>query len=111
MPSSRADRNDRYLPSGLQRGELDELPIDCYTSGNHIWDKKEGLVLLEEHPSLLRPANYPDGNPGRGLDVGETAAGIPVATINLEGQVFMTGKKNTKTQEITSRVAHSAMAT
>lgn len=69
--------------------ELDDLPIDCYTSGNHIWDKKEGLVLLEEHPSLLRPANYPDGNPGRGLHVGETAAGIRVATINLEGQVFM----------------------
>ena len=44
--------------------EFDELPIDCYTSGNHIWDKKEGLVLLEEHPHLLRPANYPDGNPG-----------------------------------------------
>jgi len=69
--------------------ELDDLPIDCYTSGNHIWDKKEGLLLLEEHPHLLRPANYPDGNPGRGLHVGETAAGISVATINLEGQVFM----------------------
>jgi metallophosphoesterase (TIGR00282 family) len=69
--------------------ELDELPIDCYTSGNHIWDKKEGLLLLEEHPRLLRPANYPDGNPGRGMHVGATAAGTPVATINLEGQVFM----------------------
>jgi calcineurin-like phosphoesterase len=22
--------------------EMEELPIDCYTSGNHIWDKKEG---------------------------------------------------------------------
>jgi metallophosphoesterase (TIGR00282 family) len=52
--------------------EMEELPIDCYTSGNHIWDKKEGY-----------------GNPGSGLYVGETPAGIPVATINLEGQVFM----------------------
>ena len=69
--------------------ELEELPIDCYTSGNHIWDKKEGLPLLDEIPQLLRPANYPDGNPGSGLYVGETPAGIPVATINLEGQVFM----------------------
>ncbi|MEZ5333643.1 MAG: TIGR00282 family metallophosphoesterase [Thermoanaerobaculia bacterium] len=69
--------------------ELDELPIDCYTSGNHIWDKKEGLALLDEEPRLLRPANYPDGNPGHGLYVGETAAGLPVAVINLEGQVFM----------------------
>lgn len=71
--------------------ELEELPIDCYTSGNHIWDKKETLALLDEVPNVLRPANYPDGNPGRGLHVGETAAGIPVATVNLEGQVFMRG--------------------
>jgi metallophosphoesterase (TIGR00282 family) len=69
--------------------EFEDQPVDCYTSGNHIWDKKEGLVLLDENPRLLRPANYPEGNPGGGLFVGETAAGIPVATINLEGQVFM----------------------
>ena len=69
--------------------EFSELPIDCYTSGNHVWDKKEGVALLDEVPQFLRPANYPEGNPGSGLYVGETAAGIRVATINLEGQVFM----------------------
>ena len=70
--------------------ELDGLPIDCYTSGNHIWDKKEGMPLLEYHqPPVLRPANYPEGNPGKGLHVGETAAGARVAVMNLEGQVFM----------------------
>jgi len=69
--------------------ELDELPIHCMTSGNHIWDKKEVGDLFEREPRLLRPANYPAGNPGRGVHVGETAAGIPVATINLEGQVFL----------------------
>lgn len=69
--------------------ELAELPIDCYTSGNHIWDKKEGLRLLDERDDILRPANYPEGNPGRGLHVGSSAAGIRVATINLEGQIFM----------------------
>ena len=69
--------------------ELADLSIDCYTTGNHVWDKKEGLGLLEREPRLLRPANYPDGNPGRGLHLGETAAGIRVATLNLEGRVFM----------------------
>lgn len=69
--------------------ELAELPVDCFTSGNHIWDKKEVRPLLENEPRLLRPANYPEGNPGRGLHVGESAAGVPVATINLEGCVFM----------------------
>lgn len=69
--------------------ELDALEIDCYTSGNHIWDKKEGLPLLESESRLLRPANYPEGNPGTGVHVGETASGVPVATLNLEGQVFL----------------------
>jgi hypothetical protein len=69
--------------------ELDALPIHCYSSGNHVWDKKEGLPLLDREPRLLRPANYPEGNPGHGLYVGETASGVPVATINLEGLVFM----------------------
>jgi 2',3'-cyclic-nucleotide 2'-phosphodiesterase len=69
--------------------EIEDLPIDCYTSGNHIWDKKEGLALLEQDPRILRPDNYPKGNPGRGLYVGETPAGIKVATINLEGRAFM----------------------
>ncbi|HEY2737327.1 MAG TPA: TIGR00282 family metallophosphoesterase [Thermoanaerobaculia bacterium] len=69
--------------------EIADLPIDCYTSGNHIWDKREGVDLLDREKNLLRPANYPDGNPGHGLYVGETAGGVKVAVINLEGRVFM----------------------
>jgi len=74
--------------------ELDELPVDVWTTGNHVWDKKEGVPLLDAHPYLLRPANYPDGNPGRGWCVSETAAGVPVAVVNLQGQVFMTPIEN-----------------
>jgi len=69
--------------------ELEGLPIDVLTSGNHVWDKKEGVPLLDAHPALLRPANYPDGNPGRGWCVEETAAGVPVAVVNLQGQALM----------------------
>jgi metallophosphoesterase (TIGR00282 family) len=69
--------------------ELDPLPVNVWTSGNHIWDKKEGVPLLDAHPYLLRPANYPDGNPGRGWCIEETAAGIQVAVVNLQGQAFM----------------------
>jgi len=69
--------------------ELDPLPIQVWTTGNHVWDKKEGVPLLDAHPSLLRPANYPAGNPGRGWCVEETASGIPVAVINLQGQALM----------------------
>jgi metallophosphoesterase (TIGR00282 family) len=73
--------------------EFDELPIDCYSSGNHIWDRKEAIPLLA-NPKLLRPENYPLGNPGSGLYIGETAAGHKVATLNLEGQVFMKGLRS-----------------
>ena len=71
--------------------ELLDLGIAVLTSGNHIWDKKEILPYLAEHSDsrLLRPANYPDGAPGRGLFVGKTAAGIEYAVLNLQGRVFM----------------------
>ena len=56
--------------------------------------KKEGVPLLDAHPALLRPANYPAGNPGRGWCVAETAAGLPVAVLNLQGQAFMAPIEN-----------------
>ncbi len=69
--------------------ELSKLPIDVFTSGNHIWDKKEFVGLLGEFENLVRPANYPPGNPGRGWSIQTTPAGIPVGVLNLQGQVFM----------------------
>ncbi len=69
--------------------ELSKLPIDVFSSGNHIWDKKEIYDSLNSSDRLLRPANYPPGNPGRGATIQHTAAGVPVAVVNLQGQVFM----------------------
>ncbi|MFC2157311.1 TIGR00282 family metallophosphoesterase [Acidobacteriota bacterium] len=65
------------------------LHFDVITSGNHIWDKKEGIEYLKEEPRLLRPANYPVDNPGRGYHILETAEGHKVAVLNLQGRVFM----------------------
>ncbi len=69
--------------------ELFDAGVDVVTSGNHIWDKKEINDSLERDERLLRPANYPPGLPGRGAGVYETAAGLKVAVVNLEGRVFM----------------------
>jgi len=69
--------------------ELSDLPIDVYTSGNHIWDKKDFVERLDEYDNVIRPANYPEGNPGRGRVVKTTAAGIKVAVLQVMGQVFM----------------------
>jgi metallophosphoesterase (TIGR00282 family) len=69
--------------------ELSKMPIDVFSSGNHIWDKKEIYDVLNSSDRLLRPANSPPGNPGRGWTVRPTAAGVPVGVLNLQGQVFM----------------------
>jgi 2',3'-cyclic-nucleotide 2'-phosphodiesterase len=69
--------------------DLSRMPIDVFSSGNHIWDKREIYDSLNSSDRLLRPANYPPGNPGRGVTVQSTASGIPVAVMNLQGQVFM----------------------
>ncbi len=69
--------------------QLAALPIDCMTSGNHAWSKREGVPLFDRMPTLLRPANYPEGNPGVGVFVGELPVGTPYAVVNLEGQAFM----------------------
>ncbi|TLM65203.1 MAG: TIGR00282 family metallophosphoesterase [Deltaproteobacteria bacterium] len=69
--------------------ELFDAGVDVLTTGNHVWDKKEALPILEQERRLLRPANYPPGLPGRGWGVFRTSADVPVAVVNLEGRVFM----------------------
>ncbi|HVT02554.1 MAG TPA: TIGR00282 family metallophosphoesterase [Thermoanaerobaculia bacterium] len=69
--------------------ELSDLPIDVYTSGNHIWDKKEFVEQLDEYDNIVRPANYPVGNPGRGTVVKTTPGGVKVGVIQVMGNVFM----------------------
>ncbi len=58
------------------------------TSGDHIWDQKEIVPYLADEPRMLRPLNYPDGVPGAGAVVLETAKG-KVAVLNALGRVFM----------------------
>src|SRR4030095_10079240 len=69
--------------------EFFDWGIDVLTSGNHIWDKKEILPYLNENTRILRPANYPAGNPGRGLAILTTRSGEEAAVLNLQGRVFM----------------------
>ena len=68
--------------------ELFNSGVDVITSGNHIWDRPEGLELLDDEPRLLRPANYPASNPGHGSYILEVA-GTKVAVLNLQGRAFM----------------------
>ncbi|HEX6177294.1 MAG TPA: TIGR00282 family metallophosphoesterase [Thermoanaerobaculia bacterium] len=69
--------------------ELSELPINAFTSGNHIWDKKDFVDNYDRYPHVIRPANYPAGNPGKGRVVRQTAGGVDVAVVQVMGNVFM----------------------
>lgn len=63
--------------------------VDVITSGNHIWHKSE--IFANHYSSLpfLRPANYPQGNPGRGYCLLEQPDGPKVGVINLQGRECM----------------------
>jgi 2',3'-cyclic-nucleotide 2'-phosphodiesterase len=74
------------IPEGV--AEFFEAGVDVITTGNHVWDKKEILPLLDSEPRLLRPANYPPGNPGHGHVVREFG-GVRLAVLNLQGRTFM----------------------
>ncbi|HTS82732.1 MAG TPA: TIGR00282 family metallophosphoesterase [Myxococcaceae bacterium] len=64
--------------------------VNLLTSGNHFWTKRQILPWVETHPELLlRPANYPEGSPGRGHTVLHTPDGRKLGVLNLEGRVFM----------------------
>jgi len=70
--------------------ELLDLEIDILTMGNHSWGKKEAYDFLDSEPRVIRPANYPEGAPGRGWTVIETKIGLPVGVLNLGGRVYFT---------------------
>ena len=62
--------------------------VSVITSGDHIWDQKEILSFIDTEPRLLRPINYPDGTPGSGSIILETAKG-KVGVVNVQGRTFM----------------------
>ncbi len=72
---------------GITEGTAQELfdaGVDVITSGNHVWDQKEIIPVLDQEVAMLRPLNYPPGAPGRGL---LTQKGVTV--LNLQGRTFM----------------------
>lgn len=68
--------------------ELEALGIDCFTSGNHVFDQRElSRQVLETRPNIIRPANYQGDLPGRGWMRVEKN-GQSYLILNLNGKVF-----------------------
>ncbi len=73
--------------------KLFSLGADDITTGNHSFRRKEIMSLYDENDRIIRPANFPEGNAGKGVciyDMGYTA----VAVINLMGTLYMEALDN-----------------
>lgn len=76
---------------GMTERIMDEIlswGVDAMTSGNHIWDKKDFVTVLDREDRVLRPANYPPSAPGKGWKVLEKN-GRRLCVANLQGRAFM----------------------
>lgn len=69
--------------------DLYKAGVDCLTTGNHIWDQREIISYIDRDPKLLRPLNYPEGTPGKGAFLLETARGHKVLIVNIMARLFM----------------------
>lgn len=67
-------------------GDLFATGAGVITSGNHVYRHREAYAFLDREHRLVRPANYPSANPGRGYTV-VAAGGMRIGVINLSGAV------------------------
>lgn len=63
--------------------------IHVITMGNHVWSQKEIYTYINQENRIIRPANYPPGAPGLGVNIFKAANGVNVAVFNISGRVFM----------------------
>ncbi|RIV29410.1 TIGR00282 family metallophosphoesterase [Alicyclobacillaceae bacterium I2511] len=76
---------------GLNRPASDALydaGVEIITLGNHCWDQRELISLIDVDERIVRPANYPPGTPGRGYTLCRVLD-VEVLVINLMGRTFL----------------------
>ena len=62
--------------------------VDVITAGNHTFRRRESYDTFDSCETLIRPANFPMGAPGKGLCIVDMGR-IQIAVINLLGTVYM----------------------
>lgn len=65
-----------------------EWGAQVVTLGNHTWDKKEIFEFIDQSKYMVRPANFPEDTPGKGI-VYINVNGKEIAIINLQGRTFL----------------------
>lgn len=49
--------------------EIFNAGVDACTSGNHLWDRKEGIPVILNNTNIVKPLNYPKSAPGNSFSV------------------------------------------
>ncbi|MFN2612527.1 MAG: TIGR00282 family metallophosphoesterase [Solirubrobacterales bacterium] len=73
--------------------DLFEAGADALTLGNHTYRHRDAYEYLDREQRIVRPANYPVANPGRGSTV-ISAGGMRVGVLSLSGQVHLNVARN-----------------
>ena len=68
--------------------ELLDIGADVITLGNHAFRHRDVYEVLDSGAPVVRPANYPKGDPGRGHVVVERD-GARLGVVNMSGSVFV----------------------
>ncbi|HEX2359131.1 MAG TPA: TIGR00282 family metallophosphoesterase [Solirubrobacterales bacterium] len=68
--------------------EIFDAGAGAITLGNHTYRHREVYGYLDSEPRIVRPANFPEANPGRGHTIVD-ASGMRVAVVNLSGQLHL----------------------
>ncbi len=77
--------------NGITQSTFNEIlsgGADIVTNGNHVWDNRDVLKIIDDEPFLIRPANYPEGAPGKGFCIYPYRA-KNIGVINLQGRTFL----------------------
>lgn len=77
---------------GITRRTANQLiraGVDIFTSGNHLWDRRESLDFIKQSEIILKPANFPEQAYGKDWILYTTKKNNNIAVINFTGQAFM----------------------
>ncbi len=74
--------------------ELKDAGADVITTGNHVWDQREFMQEITGLDYVLRPANLPAVQPGRGFGIFTAKNGKRVSVVHLLGQLGMQPAEN-----------------
>ena len=69
--------------------EIFAAGVELITTGNHVYRHRDAYAFIDRCERLVRPANYPKGNPGRGSAI-VAVGGTKVGVLNLSGELQLT---------------------